>query len=189
MDIGIVRIKPGIAASMFLVTQLIVATTAAQPTASNLPPKTPAFPGAEGYGAVARGGRGGRVIPVTNLNDSGPGSFRSAIEAQGPRIVVFRVSGTIDGKGSRFRITNDFITIAGQTAPGMASVSKETSLWTPTTSSYDTSAFGRIRSRASWMRSSVATKRTSSSTMFPQAGAVTKFSPCTTTSTSPFNGA
>ena len=118
MDIRLVRIKPGIAARMFLVTQLIVATAAAQSTAPGSPSKIPAFPGAEGYGAVARGGRGGRVIPVTNLNDSGPGSFRSAIEAQGPRIVVFRVSGTIDGKGSRFRIKNDFITIAGQTAPG-----------------------------------------------------------------------
>jgi pectate lyase len=77
--------------------------------------KIPAFPGAEGYGSVARGGRGGRVFEVTNLNDSGPGSLRAAIEAEGPRIVVFRVSGTVEG---RFKLKNDNITIAGQTAPG-----------------------------------------------------------------------
>ncbi|NPV46521.1 MAG: pectate lyase, partial [Armatimonadetes bacterium] len=54
-----------------------------------------AFPTAEGFGAEAVGGRGGRVIEVTNLDDSGPGSLRAAMEAEGPRIVVFRVSGTI----------------------------------------------------------------------------------------------
>lgn len=75
----------------------------------------PAFPGAEGYGAKTSGGRGGRVIAVTNLNASGAGSLRAACEAEGPRIVVFRVAGTIDGD---IRIRNDHITIAGQTAPG-----------------------------------------------------------------------
>ena len=78
-------------------------------------PQVPAFPGAEGYGAPARGGRGGKVIAVTNLNDSGPGSLQAACEAEGSRIVVFRVAGTIDGD---IRIRNDHITIAGQTAPG-----------------------------------------------------------------------
>jgi pectate lyase len=79
------------------------------------PAALPAFPGAEGYGSLTRGGRGGKVIAVTNLNESGPGSFKAACDAGGPRIVVFRVAGTIDGS---VKIKNDFITIAGQTAPG-----------------------------------------------------------------------
>ncbi|MBA4744722.1 hypothetical protein GO009_14885 [Muricauda sp. TY007] len=81
-----------------------------------------AFPGAEGFGRNATGGRGGRIIHVTNLNDSGPGSLRAAIEAQGPRIVVFDVGGDIflenplqireaNGKGS------GDLSVLGQTAP------------------------------------------------------------------------
>ena len=77
----------------------------------------PAFPGAEGFGANSVGGRGGSVIEVTNLNDSGPGSLRVAVEAEGPRIVVFRTGGTIELQ-SCLDVTNPFITIAGQTAPG-----------------------------------------------------------------------
>jgi hypothetical protein len=74
-----------------------------------------AFPTAEGYGKYAVGGRGGKVYEVTTLNSSGPGSLTEAIGASGPRTIVFRVSGTIEGK---FNIENDRITIAGQTAPG-----------------------------------------------------------------------
>jgi len=75
----------------------------------------PAFPGAEGFGAGAVGGRGGKVIKVTNLNDKGPGSLQAACQAKGPRIVVFEVSGVIRGSVT---ITEPHITIAGQTAPG-----------------------------------------------------------------------
>jgi pectate lyase len=77
----------------------------------------PAFPGAEGAGAMTPGGRGGRVIKVTNLNDTGPGSFRAAVEAEGARIVVFEVGGLIT-LSSPVVIKHPFLTIAGQTAPG-----------------------------------------------------------------------
>ncbi|UCD29149.1 MAG: hypothetical protein JSV03_01300, partial [Planctomycetota bacterium] len=77
----------------------------------------PAFPGAEGFGTETPGGRGGRIIEVTNLNDAGPGSLRAAVETEGRRIVVFRVGGTIALK-SHIIATSPYLTIAGQTAPG-----------------------------------------------------------------------
>lgn len=77
----------------------------------------PAFPGAMGGGEYSFGGRGGKVITVTNLNDSGPGSFRAACEEGGARIVVFNVAGVIH-LTTPVIIRAPYITIAGQTAPG-----------------------------------------------------------------------
>ncbi len=77
----------------------------------------PAFPGAEGFGANTLGGRGGRIIEVTNLNDTGSGSLRACVDASGARICVFRTGGLIQ-LASPLRIVNPYITIAGQTAPG-----------------------------------------------------------------------
>ena len=79
--------------------------------------KIPAFPGAQGGGMYSFGGRGGRVLVVTNLNDDGPGSFREACETAGPRTILFNVSGIIQLK-DRIRIRAPYITIAGNTAPG-----------------------------------------------------------------------
>lgn len=76
-----------------------------------------AFPSAEGFGKMAKVGRGERAIKVTNLNDAGAGSFRSAIDVTGARTVVFEVSGTIVLQSERL-VKNSFNTIAGQTAPG-----------------------------------------------------------------------
>jgi len=76
----------------------------------------PVFPGAMGHGTETKAGRGGSIIRVTNLNDSGTGSLRAAVDATGPRIIVFEVSGTIK-LASDLNIKNPFITLAGQTAP------------------------------------------------------------------------
>ena len=90
--------------------------SAAKP--SDLPQaKIPAFPGAWGGGMYSFGGRGGKVYVVTSLADAGPGTFREACNAIGPRIIVFNVAGTIHLK-NRIRIRAPYITIAGQTAPG-----------------------------------------------------------------------
>jgi hypothetical protein len=80
-------------------------------------PRRLAFPGAQGAGRFAQGGRGGRVIEVTTLADSGPGSLRAAVEATGPRTVVFAVGGLITLE-RKLVATNPYLTVAGQTAPG-----------------------------------------------------------------------
>src|ERR1041385_2406942 len=81
-------------------------------------PALPAFPGAEGFGANATGGRGGDVYYVTNLEDTGPGSLRHGIaSARGPRTILFKVSGNLKLRDS-LNVNKPNITIAGQTAPG-----------------------------------------------------------------------
>jgi hypothetical protein len=76
-----------------------------------------AFPGAVGWAKETVGGRGGRIIRVTSLAADGPGTLKAAIDAKGPRIVVFEVAGVIDLKRSSLEIKEPYLTIAGQTAP------------------------------------------------------------------------
>jgi len=76
-----------------------------------------AFPDAMGWAAYTPGGRGGKIIRVTNLKARGPGSFAAAVQMKGPRIIVFEVGGVIDLQKNSIAITEPFLTIAGQTAP------------------------------------------------------------------------
>lgn len=93
--------------------------------------KIPAFPGAEGGGMYSLGGRGGKVITVTNLNDRGPGSFREACETGGARIIVFNVAGIINLE-SPIIVRAPYVTIAGQTAPGNGVCIAGESFWVDT---------------------------------------------------------
>jgi hypothetical protein len=83
----------------------------------NHSPGKPLFPGITGFGTDTRGGQGGRIIRVTNLSRDGAGSLGEAIRAEGPRIVVFEVAGTINLSWRSLGILNPYITIAGHTAP------------------------------------------------------------------------
>lgn len=95
--------------SWFLIVLLFVVNRAMLSHAAQLD--------AADFGAQTRGGLGGEIIRVTNLNGSGPGSLRAALEAKGPRVVVFEVGGVIDLDQHNLNIKQPFITVAGQTAP------------------------------------------------------------------------
>ncbi len=79
--------------------------------------QTKAFPDAYGFGEYSCGGRGGKVLLVTNLNDNGAGSLREAIKSKGPRTIVFEVAGVIE-LDSTLELKEPFVTIAGNSAPG-----------------------------------------------------------------------
>ncbi|HET6821404.1 MAG TPA: hypothetical protein VFH34_02085, partial [Anaerolineales bacterium] len=100
-----------------LVATLVLLSTIAQSVSAAGPTPVRVFPGAMGFGTFTPAGRGGKVIYVTNLNDIGLGTLRSALTAQFPRTVVFKVSGTIT-LASDIIVNKPFLTVAGQTAPG-----------------------------------------------------------------------
>jgi pectate lyase len=110
--LGVVKRRPHVLTSIALVLPLALGAWIKLVSTGELP----AFPGAEGFGARATGGRGGSVYEVTNLDDAGPGSLRDAV-SQPNRTVVFHVSGTINLK-TRLSVKQPNITVAGQTAPG-----------------------------------------------------------------------
>ncbi len=106
--------NPIMRSANYLLVILLLICTHSRAVAEQ-PAKLKAFPDAEGWGAASTGGRGGKILKVRNLNASGRGSLAAACATEGPRIVVFEVSGVIRGD---IRITHPHITIAGQTAPG-----------------------------------------------------------------------
>ena len=152
--------------------------------------QTPAFPGAEGHGRYVTGGRGGRVVHVTNLNDSGTGSFREAVKS-GNRIIVFDVAGVIALKSDlKFA---DNITILGQTAPSPGITLRYFTVQPGSNNiSSVSSAYAAERKRTSMtvrMLPGSATRQASSSTTVPSAGASMRWLPSTTTTISPCSGA
>jgi pectate lyase len=100
----------------FLLISIIILLILSFNTFAQCDARVPAFPGAEGFGAYATGGRGGKVITVSNLNSEGPGSFQDALNQNEPRIIVFNVSGVIVKDVMNIPYGN--LTIAGQTSPG-----------------------------------------------------------------------
>ena len=116
--------------ALFIIVSMVLTGCNSQPAKTQFdsrvqsPARHLAFPGAEGYGRFATGGRGGRVIEVTNLQDYDPktepaipGSFRAAVDVNEPRTIIFRISGIIELKAP-IVVKYSYCTIAGQTAPG-----------------------------------------------------------------------
>jgi pectate lyase len=112
------------AAAMLRCSSQPRAASAAVPTEPIATADIPVFPGAEGFGTRTRAGRGGKVVAVTSLADSGPGTLREALLDSAPKTVIFRVGGIIELKAHLF-VAHPFITIAGQTAPGDGIVLKD----------------------------------------------------------------
>lgn len=134
----------GFAAASTVVASPPPSALAAAPAATVADgPALPAFPGAEGFGAVATGGRGGAVLKVTNLDASGTGSLQWALDQPGPRIIVFAVSGVIEGD---VHIPHGDLTIAGQTAPG-AGITLHGHLYTDFGSSFGNLILRHLRVR------------------------------------------
>jgi len=112
------RLLPLALAATLIACAPTALTTPVTAQADDATPAAPlAFPGAMGWAATTPGGRGGDIIRVTTLAADGPGSFLEAVNTAGPRIIVFEVGGVIDLNASVVRITEPFVTIAGQTAP------------------------------------------------------------------------
>ena len=119
------KVRSGVCFVTVLAVAVLWASGAVAPAMAPLPTPAgraaasgaPAYPGAEGAGAASRGGRGGRVFIVSTLADSGRGSLRECVEAAGPRTCTFAVAGAIVLKTTLY-VTNPFLTVAGQTAPG-----------------------------------------------------------------------
>lgn len=103
--------------TLFISIGLLTACAAPETPECTIPAGLPVFPGAAGFGTTTLAGRSGQVLEVTSLADDGPGTLRAAVKTQGPRIIVFRVGGTIT-LHSHLEIHEPFLTIAGQTAPG-----------------------------------------------------------------------
>src|SRR5690606_19006786 len=111
--------------SMRKMIAAILACAAAAPLAAGA---LPVIPGAAGYGVDTPAGRGGQVHRVTNLNASGAGSLKACVDASGPRVCVFEVSGTIR-MDADLPIRNPYITIAGQTAPSPGVMLRGGAIW------------------------------------------------------------